>query len=320
MVLYPLEAVWSLRRLGDGVAVVTTNPFYLPHLVAWTRWLHHKRVVALVYDLYPDALEGAGIAGAGGVLSRLAAASNRALFRRADGVVFIGDKMAAHARARYGEPRRWTVLETGADSREFAGATPGAAARPPVPVLFAYVGNLGLLHDWEGLADGLARLSRSPLAARARFLVAASGPGVAHLREACSGLGDLVQFREPMDDAEWAAEMARVDVALVTLRNEAKRTSIPSKTFSAMAAGSAILAIAPADSDLGEIVASQRCGLRVDPGDGAAVFEAAVTFLREPETLARCRAEALRAVAERYDLAALAVRWGQFLDGLEAKR
>ena len=43
------------------VVIATTNPFFLPHFLVATRPLHRCGVVALMYDIYPDALEVAGI-------------------------------------------------------------------------------------------------------------------------------------------------------------------------------------------------------------------------------------------------------------------
>ena len=42
---------------------------------------------------------------------------------------------------------------------------------------------------------------------------------------------------------------------------------LPSKTFSALAAGQAILAICPKDSDLADLVLKYDCGWVVAPGD-----------------------------------------------------
>lgn len=323
MVLYPAQAILALMGQGPGAVVVSTNPFFLPHLITATRFLHRKRVVALVYDLYPDALEGGGLVVRDGAVARVATAMNRALFRRADGVAFIGAKMAAHARARYGDPRRWTILETGADLREFAPPRPAVEDAAPDAwrrdaVLFAYVGNMGLLHDWETLARGIALVAASPIASRVRFLVAGSGANLSPLRDACRQYDGLVRFRGPLDDEEWARLMPTVDVALVTLKPEANRTSIPSKTFSAMAAGAAILAVAPRDSDVGDIVEAHQCGLRVDPGDPGAFLAAAERFVGRTRDLEGFKRAGTQAVRDHYDMSALAPRWMRFIDEASA--
>jgi glycosyltransferase involved in cell wall biosynthesis len=105
-----------------------------------------------------------------------------------------------------------------------------------------------------------------------------------------------------------------MDVALVTLRNSARSTSVPSKTFSAMAAGAAVLAVAPSGSDLAETVRLASCGAVVDPGDGPGVARFVQTVLGDPGLLASYQAASTAAVRDRYGIPALARRWTAFLE------
>jgi glycosyltransferase involved in cell wall biosynthesis len=292
-----------------------------------TRPLHRKRVVPLVYDLYPDALEASGVARRDGLMSRLARRANRYWFRHADGLVFIGEKMAEHARDRYGEPRHDVVIETGADAAEFAVAdVRDASPRTELEawcagkIVASYVGNMGAMHEWESLAEALPRVFADPAASRLAVVIAASGPGVERLRERWADLpADRLRFEAPLPDREWARLLVRSALALVTLRREASRTSIPSKTFSAMAADSAIVAVAPADSDLAATVERHACGVCVEPGDVDALAKTLVALAAEPKTLARLRAAARAAAVDHYDMPALAKRWRRFLETLHER-
>ncbi len=319
--LYPWLALGEALRMEGGVLVATTNPFVLPGWLVLTRPLHGKRVVPLVYDLYPDAIEAAGMGRSTGLLARAMECFNRWWLGRADGVVFIGERMAEHAAARYGRPRRSAVLETGADAEELdpdrIGRTPGDpwARWAGERVLFSYVGNLGHVHDWDTLPAALDALDP----ARAALLVAASGPGLARWRQSLAAFEpDLVRFEPPLPDAAWARLLARSDVAVVTLRPEAHRTCVPSKALSAMAAGCALLAIAPADSDLGDLVERHGCGVRVEPGDVEGLREALRRLQADEAARTRMQRAARAAVLERYDLKALARRWEAFLDEVMA--
>ena len=303
----------------DAVLVPTTNPFFLPAFLVATRFLHGRPVVPLVYDLYPDALEAGGVASSTGLMAKIASAANRFTFRNADAVVFIGQGMGEHARARYGTPRRWAVLETGADANEL---DPVALAGPPESdlerfiadkLVISYVGNAGHVHDVETLAAAVpALLAQRPNAAVA-IVIAASGPGLARLRDALGHLA-AVRIVPPLADREWARLLVRTHISVATLKPAAHRTSIPSKALSAMGAGAAILAIAPADSDLGALVTGHGCGWLVAPGDVEGAAKAMVDALDRPdETLAPRRRAARAAVVEHYDLKILAARWERLL-------
>ncbi len=324
-VLFPLRSVLGAIGGQERVLVATTNPFTLPLVLVATRRLHGKKVVALVYDLYPDALEAADVARADGLLARLAARANRYWFANADGLVFIGEGMSEHARRLYGEPRRHAVLETGADASEFDPAAIG----PEAPeselerwcegrIVCSYVGNLGRVHDWRTLAEALPRLAELGEGPRPLgVVVAASGAGVERLRASLpASVAGFVRFEPPLPDRAWARLLARSHLSLVTLGAKAGNTSIPSKTFSAMAAGNAVVAVAPAASDLARLVARHDAGVVVEPGDVDGLASALRTLVREPRTLEAVRGRARRAIAERYDMPVLASRWRELVASL----
>lgn len=304
----------------NGVLIVTTNPFFLPMLAVVTRPWHGRPVVALIYDLYPDALEAAGLTSARSLTSLAVRAANRLLFKRANGVVFIGTAMAEHAQRRYGTPQAWTVLETGAETAEFDRAR--VSTRAPTELerwmeegcVFAYVGNLGTMHDWETLALALPRVLARPEASDLRVVISATGPGSERLARQIDGVDHRVRFVPPLNDASWGRLMIRCQVSLVTLRAEAVRTSIPSKTYSAMAAGNAILAVTPLEADLAQLVEKNRAGLVVGPGNVDGLVTAWCDLLRNRASLAALRRNAEEAARSSFDMPALAARWLEFLD------
>jgi lipopolysaccharide/colanic/teichoic acid biosynthesis glycosyltransferase len=313
---FPMKMLLDALGASDSVVVPTTNPFFLPALAVATRWLHRSPVVPLVYDLYPDALEVSGVATRGGAIDMIATALNRWWLHRADGVVFIGEGMAEHVCKRYTTPQRWTVIETGAELKEFEHA--GEASETDLERwcegkrVIGYVGNLGHMHDWETLADAIPRVVA--MHDRVGVLVVASGAAVAKLRLGWASLPKTaVLFAPPLDDRAWARLLARTDISVSTLRVSAAKTSIPSKTFSAMAAGSAIVAVAPDDSDLAHLVRKHACGDVVEPGDVDGLVATFSRLLTHPEELRTRRANSIAAVHASYDMPELAHRWDTFL-------
>ncbi len=321
MVVFPLRAMLTTLEGDVGTLVPTTNPFFVPVLLVATKAIHGRPVVPLIYDLYPDAVEASGHAKISPALMAVAKTLNRFLFAHADGVVFIGARMAAHATATYGDTRAHVVIHTGASLDEFAALREQASKIDEVcgvnvagKRLISYVGNMGQVHEWETLRDGLAQLIRAE-PTNAAVIISASGPGVEFLkRELPAGSDRLIHFVSPTNDDEWQRLMVRTDVALVTLREAAKNTSVPSKTFSAMAAGAAIIAITPRTSDLADVVTNADCGAVVAPGNGLQFLDATLRFLRDPDELARLQKNALEAIEEQYEMSSLAERWADFAD------
>ena len=330
MVKFPLVAVAHTFRDDVGVLVPTTNPFFVPTILVATKALHGRPVVPLVYDLYPDAVEASGQIKVSKFASFVGSTLNRFLFAHADGVVFIGHRMASHAAKRYGQPRVTAVLHTGASLAEFsvgddksenaeASADKSADDLETVcgvdvagKLVVSYVGNLGHVHDWETLKEGLAHLCRAQ-PDNLVVIFAASGPGVEYLiRELPAGHESLVHFVGPADDEEWRRLLRATDLALVSLREEAKHTSVPSKTFSAMAANAAVIAVAPRGSDLADVVSRADCGAVVQPGNPLQLLDAILGLSRDPSELARLKANAIEAIEKHYDLDVLAEKWSAF--------
>ncbi len=316
MLVFPVQSVFAALGGPRRSLVATTNPFYLPLVLIATRALHRRPIVALVYDLYPDAF-AVGPRKAPKLLTRLAHTANRYWFRNADGVVFIGKTMAQHAVREYGQPRQMAIIETGATTAEFSAAKATIAAPESElerfcegRVVVGYVGNLGHVHDVDTFARALPRWLEAPGRA---CIIAASGPGCEELRRRWNGVsGDGLRFSPPLGDREWARALVRTDISVSTLKSDAWMTSIPSKTFSAMAAGSAIIAIAPRHSDLARLVLEHECGAVVEPGDVEGLH-AALVELSHPDALAKAKANALAAAKRHYDLPRLADRWKLFL-------
>jgi glycosyltransferase involved in cell wall biosynthesis len=102
-------------------------------------------------------------------------------------------------------------------------------------------------------------------------------------------------------------------ISIVTLSREGEGTCVPSKAFSALAAGSAILAVAPMSSDLARLVTREGAGRVVEPGDVRSLIDAWLELVSQPDRLAECRANARRAAA-KFDMAVLARDWSALLD------
>lgn len=268
----------SGRPLSRPMLVATTNPFFLPHVLVATRRFHRCGVVALLYDMYPDALEAAGIEH--GWLSRVMTRANRWLVSHADGVVYLGEVQRANAEKRYGVGGRTRLIPTGGSRSEFESAPasldPSLVSWMSGRCVFSYVGNMGVMHDVATMEraipeylDGLDASSRG----RVGFVFAATGPGVSRLQKAFGDrYSDSVRFVGPLLDGPWADLLRRTDVALASLTPQACATSIPSKIQSALLAGCIPLVVAPAGADIarlvrGEELVSRRCGLVVEPGD-----------------------------------------------------
>lgn len=311
--VYPLHAAWTaLHAPGHRAThVVTTNPFFAPALVALLA-RRGARVVQVLYDLYPDALIQGGRVSAGSAIARGCAATTRIALRRCWATVFLGDRLRRHAETSYGPARRAFVIPVGADGSPFAASPP--MYRPPgEPIEILYCGQLGHMHESATVSTFLAA-ARSPADVVWRFR--ASGPQLAKVKSQAGSTARL-DWGASLDAEAWIREMKQAQVALVTMAPGSERVVMPSKTYSALVAGQAVLAICPRDSDLADLINAHRCGWTIEPGDVAGLERAVQEIELNRDELHERRRRAFAAGHHDYDIARLTPRWVEAFGGGE---
>jgi glycosyltransferase involved in cell wall biosynthesis len=256
-----------------------------------------------MYDLYPDALVQAGRVRADSAAARLGAAVTRFALRRCAASVYLGERLRAHAERAYGPSRRTAVIPVGADGEPFKDFPPRPLAPTQRPRIL-YSGLMGQMHDWETLAEAWT----GPEGAELAWAFHASGANYARLRAAAGAPADVV-WGGPLADQTWQSAMLEASVALITIAPGAETVVMPSKTYSALVAGQAILAICRRDSDLADLVANHDCGWVVEPGDSADLRRVFGEIIRNPATVLAKRRHAFAAGQGRYDMKPVAELW-----------
>jgi len=304
---------WRGARKGRNlspVRVVTTNPFFAPSLVARaTRG--QGATINLLYDLYPEALIQAGKIRPDSWLARRCAAVTRFALRTCAATVFLGDRLRAHAEAAHGPARRAMVIPVGADGLPFQDASPSPLAAGRHPRIL-YSGQMGRMHDTDTLAAAWTEAGANGVT----WSFQASGAGYVRLRKAAGARPD-VTWGAALPEEEWRRAMKQAQVALVTIAPGAERVVMPSKTYSALVAGQAILAVCRRASDLADLVDRHDCGWVVEPGDVAGLRQVLGRIARNPDELAMKRGNAFAAGHQHYDMGRVAGQWLRLFAELE---
>lgn len=296
-----------LREDLPSVIVVCTNTFYAPALAVHLSRARGLPVVQWIFDLFPDVLvEGARIR-TGGLSERLLGHLTRSTFAGAAANVFLGEHLRDHARTKYGDVPRSVVIPVGADGEAFRDAPPSEPA-PGEPLRVLYCGNLGRMHDTDTICRWLQRGIPSGLQVEFR----GHGAGFRALAAATPVGGGLV-IGGSLAQSAWAEAMAAAHIALVTMKPGAEGLVMPSKTYSAMVAGQAVLAICPSTSDLAQTVRHHDAGWVVEPGDLPGLTTVLAHAISHPTEVIAKRRNAFRAGHHFYEQKQLAVHWAQLL-------
>ncbi|HEY8123493.1 MAG TPA: glycosyltransferase family 4 protein [Myxococcota bacterium] len=304
----------SFRAERPDVVVATSPQFFCGIAGALVGALKRRPFVLEVRDLWPESIVALGQLRRGSLPVRLLEAVERALYRRASGVVVVTRAFARHVAARGVPESRIALVYNGIDGDAW---TP----RPPSPELLArhgiggafrvgYVGTLGLAHGLVTVLDAAERLADPEV----HFVFVGDGADRARIEQEAKrrGLAN-VHFTGLLPREEVPAWLASLDVLLVMLRDlPVFETVIPSKLFEFAAMERPILLSAP-KGEVRELVENAEVGVAIDAEDADALAAAIAALRREPERARRLAARARAWAEQGFRREALARRMAQFL-------
>jgi len=312
------QALRAMRRYRDRFALIVTNPPVVPWLAVLGQWLFGLRYALVIYDVYPDVLVEAGLIGEGGFVDRLLRAVNAASLRRAEYVITLGYRMRRRLEAHLGRRQDvvFHVIPNWADTRF---VRPLAKADNPFAreqgltdkFVVMYSGALGDSHDLKSIVEAAEILHDQP---DVRFLLIGGGLQEDDIRRLIEHKGltncRLLPWRD-LDEIPYSLSAA--DCQIVSIDIGRGGTVVPSKLYSALAAGAAILAVSPPDTELVQDIERHQCGLWIEPRDPA-VLAGAVRKLRDdPALLARFKINARAAAEREYDVRVGTARYVELL-------
>ena len=297
---YFVGALWlALRTHRRTLLFIVAQPPYLPVIGYLKSLLFRQRYVVWVDDVYPDLLTRFGRMSERGPVVWLWRWLNRRTFGRASAVFTLGPCMADLVQ-RY-SPHPVRIVPTWVDANEFPAVAkrdnPFAQEHSQVGKLTVlYSGNIGLTHDLDTMLEAARRLvERREIA----FMVIGSGPRYQEVQEAAKGLENVTVL--PLQPEEMLPySLATGDVAVVSLGRGFEGISMPSKTYYAMAARSAVLGLSRPPNDLASVIDETGAGVNVEPGDVEGFVAAVTRFSDDPAYLESCRKNARAAAETRF--------------------
>ncbi len=297
-----VRVTWSVA--GRPGFLVVTNPPITPVLIWGIARCLRRPFVLILWDLYPEHVVAAGLAGPRNWIVMFWRRVNRRVYRDAAQLVVLGERMAEVIRA-YLPPskhNRVVVIHNWADTTAIVPKDRGTnhwaiANGIDAAVVVQYAGNIGAAHELRGVLDAATALQDDD---RFQFLFVGDGLGLAELKARATRLGlsdRRVKFL-PRQKWEHLGEMlAAADVAIVSQRAGTEGLSVPSKTYSSLAAGCAILAVAAKHSDVSIVVEANEVGVVCAEGTGAEIAAALRGLADDSDALASMKRRA-RALAE----------------------
>jgi len=255
-------ALWIPRR---APLIVGTNP-PMAHVVgALMKILKGQRFIALFYDLHPELSCAVGLLRKGSLVDRIWRGVNSWALRYADLALCLGPYMEQSVKARCATVPT-TIIHNWCDANTVR-CLPKEKSRfarehdllDKFVVLFS--GNIGWRQRLEILLDVAAEVQDTPI----RFVFIGEGAKKAKLQEAAQqrGLNNVLFFpyqpRELMEHS-----LAAADVSVVSQEREVIGFGVPSKIYTYMASGRALLGLAGKPCEVIDMINEHECGWTFD--------------------------------------------------------
>jgi colanic acid biosynthesis glycosyl transferase WcaI len=307
-------------------AVLAMSP---PLTLGAAGWLAARRwrvpFVFNIQDVFPDVAVEVGAISNPTVI-KVARWLERWSYKRADAVTVLSDdlrdNLAAKIEGHVPDPDdRIRVIPNFVDTARIVPQDPEASSYRRENGLVGkrvvmYAGNVGFSQSLElVLAAARALSDRSD----AVFVINGGGSARAELEAQAADLPN-VRFVDFQPKERLPEVLAAADIHVVPLKRGLAASSVPSKTYSIMAAGRPLVASVDEGTEVARVVERAGAGVAVPPDDPEA-FVAAVSKLLDDADLAAQMGRSARRFVERWaSPAVVALQYETLFDELRARR
>ncbi len=279
-----LTGVTSWRG-GRVDAVIAMSPPLTMGLTGWTTHLVRRgSLVFNIQDVFPDAAVRTGAITNRHVI-RAASWLERVSYHRASAVTVLSDDLRDNVAGKMSPAARDRVhvIPNFVDVEAIQPGQRGAPLRAELGIggepLVVYSGNVGFSQSLELICAAARELPD------VTFLISGDGSAKATLIDAAAGIAN-VRFSGYQPKERLSELLGIADVHVVPLRSGLGNVSVPSKTYSILAAGRPILASIDPGTEVPRILDASGAGIAVAP-DRPDLFVAALReMLADPEALA----------------------------------
>ncbi|MFM8664133.1 MAG: glycosyltransferase family 4 protein, partial [Acidimicrobiaceae bacterium] len=269
-------------RRVDGVLAM--SPPLTLGLIGWhTKLFRGGKLVFNIQDVFPDAAVETGAISNQRVI---AAASwlERISYQRSDSVVLLSDDLANNVQRKLDQKfhKRIKVIPNFVDTQAIVPMSRLTNYRRQLGIdeslIVMYAGNVGFSQSLELMIEA-ARVLPDVV-----FVINGEGAARKSLEANAQTLRN-VKFGDYQDASRLSEVLATGDLHVVPLRRGLGSVSVPSKTYSILAAGRPICAAIDPDTEVPRILSAANAGVCVVPDNQEAFISAITAMISDQKSL-----------------------------------
>jgi glycosyltransferase involved in cell wall biosynthesis len=268
------------------LVLLTTAPPFLPLLGYFFNLCFQTPYVCLLYDLYPDIAIELNVIDKQHWLTKIWESLNCLTWKKASAIIVLNSTMKDRIVKKCPEiADKITIIPNWCDTERIqplAKKDNWFAKKNKLADRFTvmYSGNMGRCHDMETLVNAMIILRDSPI----QFVFIGSGDKRKYVQDKIEthGLNNCLFF--PYQSKEnLPYSITAGDVAIVSIDEQMEGLVVPSKLYSALAAGTPVAAICPAHSYLHSVLSAGNCGDAFVNGDSQGLANYIDRLSKNPE-------------------------------------
>ena len=284
------SAIVGLRSLVAGGfprrvdGVLAMSPPLTLGLTGWlTRIFRGGKLVFNIQDIFPDAAIETGAISNQKII-KAARWLERVSYQKSDLVVLLSDDLANNVQRKLSQRfhKRVRVIPNFVDTQAITPMSRMTKYRTELGIddemVVMYAGNVGFSQSLEMLIAAARELTQIV------FVINGDGAARESLKAAAYGL-DNIRFCDYQDISRLSEVLATDDLHVVPLKRGLGSVSVPSKTYSVLAAGRPVCAAIDLDTEVPRILAAAKAGICVEPDDTRAFISALKSMTQDPKML-----------------------------------
>ncbi len=301
--LFSTKAKRTLKKLNYKIALAILPPFFVAYKTLKVTKKKEKKFIFLLHDLHPDALVRRKQASPNNPLVILLKKHNNYIFKNSDKTIFVGRDQIEYVKENYGinNEKIEFIPNWARDLREnFIKKDSIKEKYYKSGFNILYSGNMGE-SQVKSLEKVIKLMKNERLFANSvNLILVGHGRRKDYLLNIAKDAGNVYFFDYVYDFADYQNLIYFADGYLVTMINEDKGMSVPSKTYYYLSGGKPILADVPVDSEVDILLRENKVGINLNNLEEEEAIENILMLKNNKEYYQELSKNARKAFEDKY--------------------
>ena len=249
--------------------------------------LPKKKFIYNLQDVFPDSLVTSGICNSNSFIMRIGYKMEKFTYNCADIIITISDDMRLNIINKGVNPDKVVVIRNWIDTSRIHPVIKeenhlyNELHLDPNAFYVVYAGNLGKVQGVDVIVESARLLeSRNDI----KFLIFGNGSEEERIKSSIQNTNNIIYF--PLQPVSKVSEVYSLGaISIIPCKAGTGGSGMPSKTWSIMATGTAIIASFDLGGEMERTINESGCGLCVKAGDAKALADAIVMLKEKPDLL-----------------------------------